>query len=289
MAFSVASTASNSVSTGTSVTINKPSGLAVGDLMIAVVSAQGGSVTVDTLSGWTSADFENGSNNYTKIQYKIADSSDVSASNFTFTSAFSVNLMGGTIMRVTGHATSSIVDVSDSQNYNSTATTGISFSQSLTIAFDGSLIVMGFCGSVQGVSGAGSIGTYVASDGTLSWTETHDYGEDDGTADPIIGGAYAIQATKANLSSYGATLSLSRQVHTGVIVVFKPTINASGTAALHSADADFFTPTASAGTTGTNALLQADADTFAPTAKGTSPTQWTPGSKPTTTWTPQSK
>ena len=289
MAIVVASTASNSVSTGTSVTINKPTGLAVGDLMICVCSAQGGSVTVDTLSGWTSADFENGSNNYTKIQYKYADSGDVAASNFTFTSAFSVNLMGGTIMRVTGVVGSSPVDVTDSQNYNSTAATDISFSGTFAIANNGALVVTGFCGSVQGVSGAGTIGTYVASDGTLSWTELHDYGEDDGTADPIIGGAYAIQSTAATLTSYGATLSLSRQVHTGVLAVFKQQINASGTTTLHAADADFFAPTASAGTTGTHTLLSVDADQFSPTSRATSPSQWTTESKPTTTWTPESK
>jgi len=204
MAAVVESTSTNSATSSTTVVITKPTGLAVGDMMISAVSAYGGSVTVNTLSGWTSANNESYSNGATKIQWKVADSGDVAASNFTFTSDFSASLIGGSIMRVTGLPSTSPVDNSDSQNYNSTDTATISFSTSLAVSNNGFLIVMALAAH-QAASNVGSIGTYVIGGSSPTWTELHEISLDSGTNDPIFGAAYAIQSTAATISSYGAT------------------------------------------------------------------------------------
>jgi hypothetical protein len=78
----------------------------------------------------------------------------------------------------------------------------------------------------------------------------------------------------------------------GVMLLFevRNRVDAPGTVALHSADADFFAPSPSSSTFGTVAALHsADADLFTPTARGASPTQWTQTTKPSTTWTQTNK
>jgi hypothetical protein len=82
---SVVNSQTNTSST-TTVTITIPTGLAVGDLMIANLT-QRNSENDATLAGWTKRiSYEVGSNNrWATILYKVADASDVVASNFTFT------------------------------------------------------------------------------------------------------------------------------------------------------------------------------------------------------------
>lgn len=86
-------------------TITKPSGLEVGDLMVAILSQTASSASSWTLpSGWTSHfDFAENSHNLA-IFSKLAEASDVAASNFSFTpnNGSSANLAGGFILRISG-------------------------------------------------------------------------------------------------------------------------------------------------------------------------------------------
>lgn len=285
MALAVASTSSTSGS-GTNLVITKPTGLAVGDLLLCVMSGtRNGGLNANTASGWTLADSEAGTDAVTRIQYKVADASDVSASDFTFTFTLSATLSGGSLMRITGAPAASQVDLTASQNFSGSATTAISFSGTYAVTYDGSLIILGFSGVNQGTDGAGSIGTYTTSDGSLSFTELYDYSTTDGTDDPIIGAAYAIQSTKATLTSYGATLSLARVNHTGVLVVIYPITNATGTNATFAVSPLLSTQNGTAGTVGTNTLLNVSPLLSTQSGDATSPTQWSNESKPSTDWT----
>jgi hypothetical protein len=90
------------------VTITKPTGLAEGDLMVAVLFVGGhtGALTEATNSGWTSLGNSQQTNAAIVSFYKEADSGDVAASNFTlkpFTgTADSGDWSGGSIVRITG-------------------------------------------------------------------------------------------------------------------------------------------------------------------------------------------
>lgn len=92
-------------------TITKPTGLAVGDLLVFILGLFGSSGTINEPSiptGWTEAVELNGTTDerrYLTIMYKIANSSDVAASNFTFSSpSESGNIYGyGSLIRITGH------------------------------------------------------------------------------------------------------------------------------------------------------------------------------------------
>ena len=75
-----------SKSIGTKV-INKPSGLEVGDLMVAVISVVRSAIT-GAPTGWTLVDSNNLTYNFCSVYKKIATADDVSATSFTWTSSY---------------------------------------------------------------------------------------------------------------------------------------------------------------------------------------------------------
>jgi hypothetical protein len=64
------------------VDITKPVGLTVGDLMISVAGTSAAASSIITPDGWTTCTVTDGT--YFFVSYKIADSTDVAASNFRF-------------------------------------------------------------------------------------------------------------------------------------------------------------------------------------------------------------
>lgn len=273
MAIVVQSTASTGYTAATSVVITKPTGLAVGDLLVAIIGATSGtSGTIATASGWTSLADTGSSSLPIKIQWKIADSSDVAASNFTFTGT-TVSRMGGALLRVTGHAAVGTSGGNDTDAYNSTTTTTISFTSTLTPSQTGCLILMGL--QARNNNDGGTTLSGYNTTPSMTWTEVIDTTADAGTDDPVFGGAYAIYSGTSQITQYGATLASTKSVHTGALGIIVVAIDASGTVALLSADADQFAPTASAGTSGNSALHLADADNFATSGKSTRPAVWT--------------
>lgn len=94
---SIASSGIYNIRTGaTTAPIPKPSGLAVGDLMIAVISTVRGSITTAP-TGWTVVGSNNLSYNACTVYKKIADASDVSASTFSWVGTYAI---GGIIYRI---------------------------------------------------------------------------------------------------------------------------------------------------------------------------------------------
>lgn len=94
-----------------SITCNKPSGLAVGDLMLAFVGINDitTAANINTPSGWTLIRTDTQTNLEARSFWKIADSSDVAASNFTFTFSAAQDNHTCEIHRIQGaHATTPI-------------------------------------------------------------------------------------------------------------------------------------------------------------------------------------
>lgn len=290
MALAVAST-SNLTAYGTTAVITKPTGLAVGDLMVAIIASNSTtSTTINTASGWTSVGQSSTAVGSVSIQIKIAEAADVSASTFTFTDDDAIRVTGG-ILRVTGAPTliGSVVADSETDSYNSTQTPTISFTTSLTPIVANSLVVIGLQAEQGPVSGAGSIGSYVSTP-SITFTELFDVAVDLGNnIDPVCSGAYGIHTTTSEITAYGATINdAGRTRHSGVIAVISPKVDATGTNATFEISPVLFTQAGSAGTTGTNAFHEASPTFFEQNGKGTSPTQWTNEDKPSTTWTNES-
>ncbi len=173
--FSIATTSAyvtptyKSISTGSwtsayTVSISKPSGLEVGDLMVAVIPVENNLGATPT--GWkvitagTSTPYYVGMGVYGKI----ADSSDVATSTFIFNGN---DFMSGAILRI---ANASLNDIQSSM-VNATWYEGInSFSPGVTPAREGSLLVSAFHESYR----HGDYSAYAIASGTPTWTERVD-------------------------------------------------------------------------------------------------------------------
>lgn len=272
MAQAVPSTASTNFGAGTTVVITKPTGLAEGDLMVAKLGAvsSGSSISYTTLSGWTLAANGNGSDFATSIQYKIATAGDVAASNFTFTCA-SAAYCCGAIMRVTGAITANTLADFDAHSDSSANSATLSFLTSASPIVSNSLVVIALLGASNN-TGTGTISAYTT-DPTTTFTETLDT-TFNMAQDPIFGSAYSIYSGSSTITTYGATFSLEKEQHYGVIAIFSPLVNASGTTALLSADADFFSNAGMSDATGTAARHDASPTFFGANGEVTQSTEW---------------
>lgn len=93
----IASTGIYNASNGaTTAPIPKPTGLAVGDLMVAVISTVISAIT-SAPTGWTVVNSNNLTYNFCTVYKKIADASDVSASTFSWSGTYAI---GGIIYRI---------------------------------------------------------------------------------------------------------------------------------------------------------------------------------------------
>lgn len=98
----------------TTIVVNKPSGLAVDDLMLAWICGNGGDVSAP--AGWTTVatGIGTGTGVNAGCFWKKADSSDVAASNFTFTYASNSLIGTGEIHRINGQHLTTPVNASAS-------------------------------------------------------------------------------------------------------------------------------------------------------------------------------
>lgn len=276
---------------GGNLVITKPTGLAVGDYMVAHLSnIVGGSPNADgwnTPSGWsalTDSGEDGNSNSSMQITtfYKVADSSDVAASNFTFTKASADNAYSnGSIWRISGAG--GISAAADTEIDDTTP----SFTNSVTQDFADSLILF-FVTSAFAGTGTNSVSGYSIANNDPSWTEAYDQNinETTGADRGCHAGAYASRSATGATGNSTCTLSQTQNTG-GVIVVLSPIINVTttmdgaGIVTLSSPEKsftlDYIIPVDSAGTV--------TLSTPEPTISTSTKTAWTNETKPSTTWT----
>lgn len=184
----------NNASTNT-VNVTKPTGLSVGDLLLALVggTADSGSPAIDTPSGWTKSADNSNNSVCSAILWKIADSSDAAASNFTFShsgggSSFAIYAV---LSRITGH--SSTAPISGAQCTHNTTTFNVS--PQVTDA----LLLLGGAKKVSGGSGWSG---YTISGSNPTWTEIADNG-----GGLYMGVAWAVGNSTATITSADAVES----------------------------------------------------------------------------------
>lgn len=165
------STQTTSWSSGSSVVVTKPTNLTEGDLMIFRVCVDS-LVTVSNWGGFTAIGDEATSADPTSfLAYKIADASDVVASNFTVTLSGSTNKMGS-ISRITN------ADKLGS-NYiyaegSATNTISPSFTGLTPTNHNDSILLLMFWLGANGASGAPTISSYAIGTSNPSWTEVYE-------------------------------------------------------------------------------------------------------------------
>ena len=154
-----------SVSTGVS-PITKPTGLAVGDLMVAIVSQSYNVAfpSASTPSGWTSetSGFDPRAHG---LFWKVADSSDVAASDFTFKDSAN-NHMTGALYRLSGadadeDLSFAIFNGADTDtNTTGTVATGIAPVYAISHFFGGYLVIDDATNGTMSTYGLGGSPTF---------------------------------------------------------------------------------------------------------------------------------
>ncbi len=221
------------VSADTSITITKPTGLAVGDIMVAHLSAI---VAAGTNSNWQ----ESGSDGFTillnqnnasdsnsearlTVMYKVADSGDVAASDFSFAvdESLAVDFLGaGAIYRITGGVTTAGATAAGS-------TTTPTFVNTVTPLADSLLLFLTTCADASQTTGSAS--SYAITTSNPTWTERYDFTGDIDTRRGIMAGATASRPEATATGNSTLTFVNYAQNAIGAIVHINPTINATVT------------------------------------------------------------
>jgi len=237
MAIVVESVSTDNLAAGDTTVITKPTGLAVGDLMVAMLGGHsaGSGLSFATLSGWTLGsnlqDLVGGGFTYSSIQYKVATSGDVAASDFTFTGA-SMDETGGTMLRVSGIRTDDWFDVSLTGQVDNTANP--SFSLSHTPAQNNVLyafVVM--CGDGNNASSPVINGT------NPTWTR-----HQASSRTASLSTFSSVQLTTVPLTSISVTGGTGSSDWGYGLSIFQGITNATGSSAFSTGSAEFFAPEA---------------------------------------------
>ena len=161
-------------SNASSKAISKPTGLAVGDLMVAQITCINDPArTINVPTNWTavSAQVDNTTSGSTvmsqRLVWKIADSGDVAASDFTFTLSASATFLNAAIARVTGANPNNTID----QNASGTTSNNESLSAAGVTPTYGDTLFFIFGSSFNG---NGTASTYAVATSNPSWTEPYE-------------------------------------------------------------------------------------------------------------------
>lgn len=194
-------------SSGTTPTITKPTGLAVGDLMIACFWwADNPTIT---RTGWTALVKNGDAGGSITSLYRVADSADVAASNFAFTSTISDRHFG-VIYRISGQSTTSPISASTAELISDTSSGSFA-----GITPTANNVLLFFTGARTETNAS----AYAIANSNPSWTE----GNDTSQVGNFFAGAYsAVRSSSSatgNLTcTYGTTASGPR----GIIIAISP-------------------------------------------------------------------
>ena len=277
----VESTATATVTSGTSIVVDKPTGLVENEALVAVVIASGASVPgINTPAGWEKMQDQP----YSDTQdlriatfNKLATSGDVAASNFTFTTTVSGRIEI-VLLRVSSVLVTDLYDAGGSDTGDGTDPT---FNISVTASQNKCLYVMGVFGQIS-TNFADS--TVPVINGTNpSWTKyqaTHldVYAASVDTTAAITTADFTFTNSFATTDWVFALSVINGREDTNAVVGFA-TVGNTGFAPGLRADTNL--------TIGD--FPEFDNSAFNATATGTSPAQWSEPTRTDTTWTNESQ
>lgn len=288
------STATNTNSS--SIVITKPTGLQEGDLMVAFIAFShfgSSGQTINTPSGWTAIQGRNENRVVFSSYYKVANSGDVAASNFTFTFSTTVDQSSGSIHRISGFASTLIIQDSEIDSDLAPGSVNISFTGDSIPLSSESLYLIGFAYADQSTGSNFTASNFISTP-TISWTEDVDVSVQEGGAGGIAHGHCVASGTltgTAQITQYGVTLSqIPDRASIGILVIINSPQNVTADIP-HLA----ITPTIDGLTAAVNVAPDVSHLAITPTINGVEATnssdrtQWTNQTKPSTTWTNSDK
>lgn len=258
-------------------TITKPTGLAVGDFMIAGLFVNGSNADFD-LTGWTSLiDSSQASNYGLNVLWKIADSADVAATNFSFQeSANAGDGMAGFIVRITGSFTDAD-NLIASAAINNSAISSHTFTPGITPNVVNTLLLMG-----SGITGTETQSAYAVANNNPTWTERVDVSINT-TSDAGISLATASLSAIGATGDFSLTLSSSRQA-IGFLIAVTENTSVNGNHPILAMSSDLLGGTISVGTTANHALLAMSSHLFSTSALVERNGRWVDEEMNTKTW-----
>lgn len=292
MALVVESTSTAVVSNADNVVITKPTGVAVGDLLLLVATGSGS--TAPTCTGFTMILSNTLSvRPFIALFYRIADASDVAAANYTVALSGATSSGGAAMLRVSGWATGNPIHLSAlaSNTQDAGDWTVSSGAISLTRPSQQLLLMAGDFFSDDNYSTFSNY-TIVSGDANPTWTELVDstYDTSSGINKKSFFVAYAVTTNTSTITEYSVlatpgTLGSSDFVASFLAVICSP--NSPTPNVSHFAIApELFSPTV----TQVNVSPEVCHLDTAPAVEGlnikaTAPTQWTNETSNPTTWT----
>jgi len=302
MALVVESTSTVSASNADNVTITKPTGVAVGDLLFIVAS--GWQTNLPTCSGFTNAATYSVSVGGTIVAvgmlYRIADASDVSASNYTVAIAGSATSSGiASMFRISGWTSGNPVLVSATGNGSADGITSSGATGLTLVRPQPQLLVL--ANVFQSTSGALSSATFsgysiTSANSNPTWTELQDtqIAVLAGAANVAMSVAYASSSDTSTITDYTTTVSSDTNGDADAVisllaVICEPSNETADVSHLDSAPT-IFGPTVSQ----VNVSLDMSHNAVTPTVSGidayaNAPTVWENETKPSTTWVNEDK
>jgi hypothetical protein len=209
----VRGSATSSSTTNASLTISKPSGVVVGDIMIMNISRyySSGSNSCPTSTGWTQMVCQTlGGNWWGGLMYRVVDGTEGTSFTFSLTNN---NYAAGSIVAFSGVNPSSPFDVTPGTLSTQTASTSVSATSIATVTNNAAIIMFGMASSSPYSSFSGWSTT---SPGSL--TEIYDNG---GATYQAVGAAWAIKTTAGSTGAGSATISSSGH-NGGILIALKP-------------------------------------------------------------------
>ncbi len=256
---------------GGNVTIDKPTGLAEGDLMLSYCSGPNASDFTPP-SGWTAL-FQQNSLRRIAIAWKVATAGDVAASNFSW-GVGGAEKTGACIIRISGGATPLVGSLS-----TTSATTSHTFTGGVTPSANSLLFIC------TGAANTTSFSAQAIVTSNPSWAEAVD--QQVTTSDSTMAVAYALRPEATATGNFTASSADTIDAF-GVFVHVPPIVSVSVSPAVMDIVSSIQGPTVSAGATVSPDVVSITSSIQEPTVS--TPTEtWTNQSKNSSSWTNQNK
>ena len=207
-------TATSGTTTNTSITINKPTGVVSGDVMIVNIAQTGNNTNDPTLSGWTLIDgssLAGGTARYGAVLYRKADGTE--GTSFTFTLGTGVTSAVGSIVAFSGVDVTTPFDVIPGTISVQTSSTAVAATAITTASANAAVIMFGMA--------AASAPTWSGWTTTSPGALTELYDNQSTTAS--VGAAWATKATAGTTGAGAATLSANER-NGGILIALRPAV-----------------------------------------------------------------
>lgn len=215
MAIVVQSSSSTAWASASSVVITKPSGLIVGDLLVAIIPYGDGGITVSAPAGWTTITATTSGSIAIAPFWKIATSTETAATDFTFTLTGGTPYVAGGLLRIDGHSAGNPIWTSAGGTTSNTSSP--SFANTITPAIASSLLIM----AATCENGTGTQSGYAIVTSNPTWTEVFDFTIVVGQFSFALATATRTQTTATGNSSLSSTAAATAD-WAGVMIAVTP-------------------------------------------------------------------